>query len=192
MRSSRRCGPSKRCEIQPAPNERPSRSPRSAGRPRSGASDRARLPLPAREEQAALPLAVAHDARKAAQGERERRLRPVGEPRDVRGHFVLRKRAEHPAALREGRHGPRLVARRLRDRPDPERQVRDHAERVLRAEHEPVRSGPAAEPGAPGGASSPAGVTQRTAATRSSKRPKPVEAWPAKRVAAQPPAVAHS
>jgi hypothetical protein len=54
------------------------------------------------------------------------------------------------------------------------------------------RSGPAALDGAPSVASSPAGVAQRTAATSSSKRPKPVEAWPAERVAAQPPAVAHS
>ena len=52
--------------------------------------------------------------------------------------------------------------------------------------------GPAAVPGAPSVASSPAGVAQRSATTFSSIRPCPVEDWPAERVATQPPTVAHS
>ena len=52
--------------------------------------------------------------------------------------------------------------------------------------------GPAAVPGASSVASEPAGVTHSSATTCSSKRPCPVEAWPAERVAAHPPIVAHS
>ena len=53
-------------------------------------------------------------------------------------------------------------------------------------------SGPAALAGASRVASSPSGVATRTAIRFSSIRPYPVEAWPAERVATQPPTVAHS
>jgi hypothetical protein len=54
------------------------------------------------------------------------------------------------------------------------------------------RSGPAALAGTSRVASAPAGAAIRSEATSSSKRPKPVDACPAERVAAQPPTVAHS
>ena len=61
---------------------------------------------------------------------------------------------------------------------------------------EPVTSwrsaGPAALAGASRVASSPSGVAQRSASTLASIRPRPVETWPAERVATQPPTVAHS
>ena len=52
--------------------------------------------------------------------------------------------------------------------------------------------GPAAVPGASSVASEPAGVTHSSATTCASMRPCPVEVWPAERVAAHPPTVAHS
>ena len=45
-------------------------------------------------------------------------------------------------ALGERGHEPRLVARRLRHRPHPQRQLGEHAERPLGAEHQPREIGP--------------------------------------------------
>lgn len=54
------------------------------------------------------------------------------------------------------------------------------------------KSGPAADAGAAPATHSPTGVATRTDSTMSSNRPYPDEAWPADRVAANPPIVARS
>ena len=65
-----------------------------------------------------------------------------------------------------------------------------------RAPSEPTASsssdGPAAVAGIGPSTSSPAGAHSRSPSTSSSIRPYPVEAWPAERVATQPPTVENS
>ncbi len=165
-------------------------------------ADRPLVALPAEHEQAAL--AVAERARGGHPGAPRRRRRA----RPARCRCASRSRRTGARRRAPGPPARAAAARRRRRRTSARTSPRGgcpaatgrtrSATRVITpsAPSEPTTSsrsdGPAAVPGAPSVASSPAGVAQRSATTFSSIRPCPVEDWPAERVATQPPTVAHS
>ena len=147
--SSRRCGPAKR-ERGPraaGPLRRGQRA-RAAQRPRGLAAaplDRGSRALPAADHEAALRRPTARRATAAGAGEREREARLVAR------RTAARRRAPTPACSscrstsqpvsKSGRE-PALEALRLRQRMHAQRDLRDHAERALRAGDE-LRAAPA-------------------------------------------------
>ncbi len=88
---------------------------------------------------------------------------------------------------------PALVAALPRDRPHPQRHLGDDAERPLGADQQLARQRARRRSSASrASTTATTGATRSSATTFSSMRPKPVDAWPAERVATQPPTVAHS
>ncbi len=95
----------------------------------------------------------------------------IGEAEDVGQGIALGEAAGELDAVLEARREPALVAAFDRLGPDPDRDVGDHAERSLRAEHSSRSDGPAAVWGVASVASGPLGVCISIAVTSSSKRP---------------------
>ena len=116
----------------------------------------------------------------------------IGQACDIGDDVALLEGPERLGALREVVEHPCLVPLRLGLRAHLQCRLGDHAEQPLRADQE------LAQPGARGGGGNRAQgeLSRRRDAlsplTSLSIAPYPVEAWPAERVATQPPTVAYS
>ncbi len=130
--------------------------------------------------------------RRSASEKRVSSARRTAARRRARGRPASSCASASQPALEVGRE-PALVALRLRHRAHAQRDLGDHAERALGAGDELAQRRPGGARGRVAAWRARRAASRSAAArTLASIRPRPVETWPAERVATQPPTVAHS
>ena len=191
IRSSRRCGPAKRDFAHACPGEGPSGNapPRTSRRAAAARPCAPCQPHTSRQR----PSSSRRPSAPAAASATFSCVSCSSDSRAMSGASPSCSSARSSSAPSMNDADRPAVVGRLDPPPHAHRELRDHAQRPLGAEHELPQRRPRRRARArPSVASDPDGVTHSSATTCLSKRPCPVEVCPAERVAAHPPTVAHS